>query len=89
MLLLAAIDERVSIWTMMTVLTGWPVLDKVCSRFNWVGHANCQMTNHYHLLVETVDGHLSKGMRQLNGRYTQQFNRRYEMVGRSIEAISY
>ena len=34
------------------------------------------MTNHYHLLVETIDGNLSRGMRQLNGIYTQMFNRR-------------
>ena len=46
------------------------VLGHVCSRYNWVVHAYCQMTNHYHLLVETVDGNLSKGMRQLNGLYT-------------------
>ena len=57
------------------------VLSKVCRRFNWVVHAYCQMTNHYHLLVETVDGNLSPGMRQLNGHYTQGFNRRHEVVG--------
>jgi len=37
------------------------VLDTVCSRFNWIVHAYCQMTNHYHLLVETPDGNLSRG----------------------------
>ena len=57
------------------------VLGKVCRRFNWVVHAYCQMTNHYHLLVETVDGNLSKGMRQLNGFYTQNFNHRHGMAG--------
>ncbi len=57
------------------------VLGRVCERFNWVVHACCQMTNHYHLLVETVDGNLSKGMRQLNGIYTQRFNRHHGMVG--------
>ncbi len=57
------------------------VLETVCDRFNWVVHAFCQMTNHYHLLLETVDGNLSKGMRQLNGLYTQRFNRRHRMVG--------
>ncbi|MEH6348426.1 MAG: hypothetical protein V7785_25270 [Bermanella sp.] len=25
------------------------------------------MSNHYHLLIETPDGNLSKGMSQLNG----------------------
>lgn len=57
------------------------VLGNVCSRFNWVVHAYCQMSNHYHLLVETVDGNLSRGMRQLNGHYTQRFNRRHGLVG--------
>ena len=57
------------------------VLALVCDRFNWVVHAYCQMTNHYHLLVETVDGNLSKGMRQLNGLYTQRVNRRHGLVG--------
>jgi hypothetical protein len=31
------------------------------------------MNNHYHLVIETPDGNLSKGMRQLNGVYTQVF----------------
>ena len=57
------------------------VLGNVCTRFNWVVHAFCQMTNHYHFLVETVDGNLSGGMRQLNGEYTQRFNRRHNLVG--------
>jgi hypothetical protein len=39
------------------------------------------MTNHYHLVVETPEANLSKGMRQLNGVYTQQFNRRHKRVG--------
>lgn len=57
------------------------VLGLVCERFNWVVHAYCQMTNHYHLLIETVDGNLSAGMRQLNGLYTQRLNRRHGIVG--------
>jgi len=32
------------------------------------------MDNHYHLLIETPDGNLSLGMRQLNGIYTQKYN---------------
>jgi len=57
------------------------VLEEVCERFNWVIHAYCQMTNHYHLLVETVDGNLWRGMRQLNGVYTQRFNRCHGLTG--------
>jgi hypothetical protein len=39
------------------------------------------MDNHYHLLIETIDPTLSRGMRQLNGVYTQVFNRRHDRVG--------
>ena len=39
------------------------------------------MTNHYHLVVETLDGNLSKGMRQLNGMVTQASNRRHQRTG--------
>jgi putative transposase len=54
---------------------------QVCERFNWVIHAYCLMTNHYHLLLETPDANLSAGMRQLNGVYTQLFNRAHKRVG--------
>lgn len=54
---------------------------RVCTRFNWVCHAWCQMTNHYHIVVETVEGNLAGGMRQLNGVYTQYINRTHARVG--------
>jgi putative transposase len=57
------------------------LLTQVCERFNWVVHAYCLMTNHYHLLLETPDASLSDGMRQLNGVYTQTFNRAHKRVG--------
>jgi len=57
------------------------VVESVAETFNWVCHAYCQMTNHYHLVIETPDGNLSKGMRQLNGVYTQLLNRKYARVG--------
>ena len=60
-------------------------LAQVCKRFNWVCHAYCQMTNHYHLLIETPEANLSKGMRQLNGVYTQRFNRTHGRVGPAFQ----
>ena len=53
----------------------------VVERFEWRVHAYCLMTNHYHLVVETPQATLSRGMRQLNGVYTQRFNRRHARVG--------
>ncbi|PCJ36492.1 MAG: addiction module toxin RelE [Cellvibrionales bacterium] len=57
------------------------ILGDVCERYNWRVHAYCLMDNHYHLVVETIEGNLSKGMRQLNGVYTQYFNRRHNHTG--------
>jgi len=57
------------------------ILSQVSDRFSWLCHAYCLMNNHYHLVIETPDGNLSKGMRQLNGVYTQVFNRRHHRVG--------
>jgi putative transposase len=57
------------------------VLAEVINRFDWHCHAYCLMGNHYHLLIETPEPNLSKGMRQLNGVYTQRFNRRHGRVG--------
>lgn len=57
------------------------VLAKVCERHHCVIHSFCQMTNHYHLLVETVEANLPSCMRQLNGHYSQHFNRRHRVVG--------
>ncbi len=54
------------------------LLDKVCDTYNWVCHVYCLMSNHYHLLIETPDANLSKGMRQLNGVYTQTFSRHHK-----------
>lgn len=56
-------------------------LSEVVNRFNWLCHAYCLMTNHYHLVIETPDGNLSKGMRQLNGVYTQASNRHHQRSG--------
>lgn len=53
----------------------------VCERYHWRCHAYCLMTNHYHLLIESIDGNLSAGMRHLNGVYTQRFNKRHQHVG--------
>ena len=56
-------------------------LSQVTDRFHWLCHAYCLMGNHYHLLLETPEPTLSRGMRQLAGEYTQAFNRRHGRVG--------
>lgn len=44
-------------------------------------YAYCLMDNHYHLLLETPQGNLSRVMRHLDGLYTQSFNRAHHRDG--------
>lgn len=79
-------DRRGSIFLDERDREAWlEVLRTVCERCHFVVHAYCQMTNHYHLMVETVEGNLSQGMRQLNGIYTQHVNRRHGLVGHVLQ----
>lgn len=57
------------------------ILYKVTERYHWLCHVYCLMNNHYHLVVETPEGNISAGMRQLNGVYTQTSNRLHGRVG--------
>ena len=43
--------------------------------------AYCLMSNHYHLLLQTPSGNLSRVMRHVNGVYTQRYNRRHKIDG--------
>jgi REP element-mobilizing transposase RayT len=67
-------DDSDREWFLLTLL-------RVNKRYNWICHAYCLMNNHYHLLIETPDGNLALGMRQLNGVYTQTFNKRHKRTG--------
>ena len=51
----------------------------------WKIHGYSVLRNGYELLIETPAGGLSHGMRSLNGRYTQFFNRRYHREGGLFE----
>jgi len=57
------------------------ILDDAVQRFHFICHAYCLMDNHYHLVIETPEGNLSKGMRQLNGVYTQRCNFLHHRTG--------
>ncbi len=57
------------------------VLQDTSDEWNLKISAYCLMSNHYHLLVHTPDGNISRCMRHLNGVYTQRFNRRHIIDG--------
>jgi putative transposase len=52
---------------------------------SWRLYAFCLMGNHYHLLIETPEANLARGMRRLNSVYTQAFNRRHCRVGHALQ----
>lgn len=57
------------------------ILSETVFRFRLLCHSYCLMNDHYHLILETPFGNLSRGMRQVNGLYTQEFNRKYKRHG--------
>jgi putative transposase len=57
------------------------ILQDVIHRYNVICHAYCMMVTHYHLVLETPDGNLSRAMQLLNGAYGRAFNRRHGRVG--------
>ncbi|MBP1750939.1 MAG: transposase [Deltaproteobacteria bacterium] len=57
------------------------ILEQITGRYRFIILAYCLMDNHYHLVIETQEGNLSEGMRQLNGVYTQRYNRRHTRSG--------
>jgi REP-associated tyrosine transposase len=57
------------------------VLAKVIAEHGWICHAYCLMGNHFHLVVETPEPNLARGMRELNSAYARYFNRRHGRRG--------
>jgi len=57
------------------------LLGDVIDQMGWKCYGYCLMDNHYHLLIETPEANLSRGMRQLNGIFTQDSNRRHGRCG--------
>ena len=61
------------------------VLADAVDLFAWRLHAYVLMGNHYHLLVETPEPNLSRGMHRINATYSQGFNRRHDRVGHLLQ----
>ena len=75
-------DRRCTIFrTDSDRLTWLALLAETCLRFDFIVLAYCLMGNHYHLVIQTRQGKLSRGMRYLNGNYSQYFNRQHGLVG--------
>ena len=57
------------------------IVGQAAQRFDARAWAYCLMGNHYHLVLHTREANLSRLMRQINGVYTQSFNRRHRLSG--------
>jgi putative transposase len=56
-------------------------LGQACGRTGWRVHAFVLMRNHYHLLLETPEPNLCRGMHWLQTTYTVRLNRRHKLHG--------
>ncbi len=57
------------------------ILDESAKTYTFEVYAYALMGNHYHLLLKTTALNLSLLMRQINGRYSIYFNKKYKRVG--------
>ena len=57
------------------------ILSESVRQFRIKIHAYSLMPNHYHLLVQTPEGNLSRAMRHINGVYTQKINKKHKYEG--------
>ncbi len=57
------------------------ILSEVISRMQWEVYAYNLLADSYQLFIKTPKANLSKGMRQLNGIYTQRYNVKYARNG--------
>ncbi len=62
-------------------LSFYELMQETAEMFNIKISAYCFMSTHYHLLVQTPDGNLSRCMRHINGVYTQRYNIRHGCDG--------
>lgn len=61
------------------------LLEETVKAHRFIVHAYCLMGNHFHLLIETPEGNLARGMHYLNAAYTQWFNKVHGRVGHVLQ----
>lgn len=56
-------------------------LVRVLRRYDWTCIIACQLSTHFHLLLDIPDTSLPDGMRDLTSEYTKEFNARHGRIG--------
>jgi REP element-mobilizing transposase RayT len=62
------------------------ILGVVVAKYAWTCLEYCEMTNHFHLLVQTPEPNIAAGMRLLNGLYARTFNEKHGLCGHLFES---
>ncbi|MCX8093340.1 MAG: transposase [Candidatus Goldbacteria bacterium] len=57
------------------------ILEKALKKFNFIIYAYVLMPNHYHILLEDIDGKISEIMKYINENYAMYYNWKYKRVG--------
>ncbi len=57
------------------------LLAREIAQHRWICHAYCLLEDHYHLVIETPEANLSRGMGRLNMSYSQWFGRQHKQRG--------
>lgn len=57
------------------------LLSGMVERYSILLHAHVELDNHYHLLIESPEGNVSRAMQWLNTSYSVWFNTKYERTG--------
>jgi putative transposase len=61
------------------------LLTRIVRSLMWRVHSYCWMPTHYHLLIQTPEPNLSRGMQRLNGVYAKSFNYAHGFEGHLFE----
>src|ERR671911_3210171 len=75
------VEQRTIVLDDLDRAAWFKLLLEVEARFGWKIHVWNLLDNHFHLLVETTQPELSRGMQRLNSVHAMRFNRRYARSG--------
>lgn len=54
---------------------------KALARYDWDSRIFCLLTTHFHMLIQTRQANIARGMQWLNGTYARAFNDRHGRDG--------
>ncbi|GAB6180166.1 transposase [Desulfotomaculum defluvii] len=58
------------------------ILSELRKEYSYHVLCYCLMTNHFHMIVETLEHSITQIMTKFNWRYVKYFNKKYQFVGR-------